>query len=130
MSAGRPRKFKTTKELEDAINKYFESAKPRYEEINGILTYIHNHPTMTGLALALGFESRQSLYDYGKNPKYSYIIKKAQLMIENSYELELTNPDKKPTGPIFVLKNMGWSDKQDIQITGSSDKEPVEIKWE
>jgi hypothetical protein len=68
--------------------------------------------TITGLALYLGFESRQSFYDYEKRDGYSYIIKRARMRVENAYEHRLDS--KNPTGPIFALKNMGWSDKQDI----------------
>lgn len=83
---------------------------------------IHSDPwpikyTMTGLALHLGFESRQSLYDYAKKEEFAYIIKNALLRIENQVEMEVRECDK-PTGAIFVLKNMGWSDKSEIEHKG------------
>ena len=65
-------------------------------------------PTMTGLAMYLGFESRQSLYDYGKKDGFSYPIKKALLQIENNYEKGLWGD--KVAGVVFALKNMGWAD--------------------
>lgn len=69
--------------------------------------------TITGLALYLGFESRQSLYDYEKNKEFSYIIKKAKFKVEHEYEKKLSYD--KCTGSVFALKNMGWSDRMDIQ---------------
>ena len=103
MAGGRPAHFDNAEELKIEVDKYFES-------INGI-----EHPTVTGLALYLGFESRQSVYDYEKNGEFSYIIKRARLMVENGYEKELRSD--KPTGAIFALKNMGWVDKQESTVT-------------
>jgi len=95
MKEGRPRIFETAEDLEKAIQAFFDSGEKR---------------TITGLALSIGFESRQSIYDYEKDGKFSYIIKKARLMVENAYEEMLF--DDKPTGAIFALKNMGWADSQ------------------
>jgi hypothetical protein len=67
----------------------------------------------------MGFASRQSLYDYGNKEDYSYIIKRAKVVIEMSYEQMLLT--KASTGAIFALKNMGWVDKQEREITGKID---------
>jgi hypothetical protein len=98
---GRPPKYNNAKELEDKINEYFEDCKK-----NKIF------PLITGLALHLGFESRQSFYDYEKHDEYSYIIKRARLKVESGYEAKLLSQNT--TGAIFGLKNMGWTDKQEI----------------
>lgn len=72
--------------------------------------------TMTGLALALGFDSRQSLYDYQKREEFSYVINKALLRIECQYEENLSGNNV--AGSIFVLKNMGWKDKTETELSG------------
>lgn len=100
--AGRPRIFNTTEELQTAIDKYFNEAEIK---------------TVTGLALHLGFESRQSFYDYEKNDEFSYIIKKARLEVETAYEERLSG--NSPTGAIFALKNMGWKDKTETEHSGN-----------
>jgi hypothetical protein len=66
--------------------------------------------------LFLGFDSRQSFYDYEKRDGFSYIIKKARLKVESHYEQCLQYGNV--TGAIFPLKNMGWSDKQEIEHSG------------
>ncbi|MCT4135053.1 hypothetical protein HZP67_09975 [Elizabethkingia anophelis] len=66
------------------------------------------NPTITGLAIFLGFESRQSLYDYSKKDGFAYSIKKALLHVENNYEKGLASD--KVAGFVFALKNMGWTD--------------------
>lgn len=104
---GKPPIFKSETELIEKIEQYF-------------LEY-GEKTTITGLCLFLGFESRQSFYDYEKNEKYSYIIKRARLMIENGYEIQAMD-SKTPTFQIFALKNMGWSDKQELDHTTQGDK--------
>lgn len=101
MAGGRPRKYNTAEELQEAIDAYFEETKD---------------VTITGLALFLGFESRQSLYDYAEQEQFSYIIKRAKFKVEHAYELRLINSSS-PTGAIFALKNMGWKDKTEREIT-------------
>lgn len=117
---GRPPKYTTAESLEQKISEYFESfideGEPEsIEELELIYTKKVKRPTVTGLALFLGFESKQSLRDYRKRPKFSALIKRALLVIEMCYEEMLET--KFSTGAIFALKNMGWSDKQEIDHT-------------
>lgn len=94
----------------------FESPEAMQEAITD---YIQTNPgklTITGLAYHLGFESRQSFYDYEKRDLFSYTIKRARMFIENEYEKLLISNNT--TGAIFALKNFGWTDKQDIEHSG------------
>lgn len=104
MAGGRPLTFSTAEELETACNEFVANNAGKL--------------TITGLAMWLGFESRQSLYDYEKREEFSYIIKKAKLAVENDYELSLRTISV--TGAIFALKNMGWQDKQQTELTGAN----------
>lgn len=74
-------------------------------------------PTYCGLAIALDYASRQSLWENSKadNP-ISLPIKKALLRIEDAYEQALAG--NACTGAIFALKNRGWKDKTETEITG------------
>ncbi len=72
--------------------------------------------TISGLCYHLGFESRQSFYDYEKKPEFAYTVKRARLFIEQIYEQNLHAGNC--TGSIFALKNMGWSDRQEIAHEG------------
>jgi len=133
---GRPPKYKTEDEMKEAIQEYMNSCKPEYltDPVTGeymldkgqAILLSMNKPTITGLALYLGFESRQSMYDYEKKDAFSYTIKRARLEIENSYEQDIRNPDLTPTGAIFALKNFGWSDKQEV-ISKTIDEDGEEI---
>ena len=100
---GRPPLFDSEEKLQLAIDEYFTNLDKE-------------EPTITGLALYLGFESRQSFYDYEKIDKFSYTIKRARLRIESNYEQWLFS--RNPTGSIFALKNLGWKDKTETEHSG------------
>ena len=102
--------FETPEELDRLVESYIESTD--------ILT-------MTGLALALGFCNRASIYDYEKRPEYSHTIKRAKMIVEQSYELSLRT--QYSSGSIFALKNMGWTDKQEVEQTTTIKNMPVEF---
>lgn len=120
MAGGRPRIYVSDEELEDTVNKYFihilgqkETKVDDKGNMREEWTRLPEPATITGLALYLGFESRQSIYDYEKEGQFSYIIKNARLRVECEYEKKLTTAQS-PTGAIFALKNMGWKDKQEL----------------
>lgn len=115
MRTGRPPKYETPEEMQSAIDAYFDGTDE--EKL-----------TLTGLAIALGFESRQSIYDYERHEGFSYTIKRARLRIENSYELALRNQGGGAN--IFALKNFGWKDAQDHTIvTENEDGERQPLRF-
>lgn len=111
MAAGRPIKYETPELMEQAISLYLQTCEAEKKK-----------PTITRLALALGFESRQSFYDYEEREGFSYIIKRARLEVEAGYEDGLR--ENNCTGSIFALKNMGWRDKTEVEQSGN-----LSITW-
>lgn len=109
---GRPSVFNSPDEMKIKIDEYFTDCPDKRKVVTKEGIVVMPSITITGLCLFLGFESRQSFYDYEKKPEFSYIIKKARLCVERYYEqgLQLSTP----TGSIFALKNMGWFDKSEI----------------
>lgn len=105
MKVGRPPEYETAEQLEQAIDAFLSDPDCDF--------------TITGLALSLGFCSRQSFYDYEEKPEFTYTIKKARLHIENAYERKLSG--KEVGGAIFALKNLGWKDKSEIDATVKHD---------
>lgn len=112
MPAGRPPKFNSVEDLQSEISDFFSKVT------EGQII------TISGLAYHLGFESRQSFYDYENNKQFSYTIKRARLYIESIYEARLF--ENANAGAIFALKNFGWSDKQEIDQKHSGG---VTVKW-
>lgn len=100
---GRPRKFTEVEVLQEKINQYFSTCDERKVKY-----------TVPGLALALGFVCRSSIWDYGKMPEFNYTIKRAMLKIEQQRAEDLLT-ESNPVGKIFDLKNnFKWKDQQDI----------------
>lgn len=119
-NSGAPPIFDSPEQLRDKAIEYFESLESELkitgEGVDEDIP-VPKSITITGLCLWLGFESRQSFYDYEKKPEFSYIIKRLRMVVENQYEERLNQHS--PTGAIFALKNMGWADKSEIIQTTS-----------
>jgi hypothetical protein len=119
MKIGRPLKFKTAKQLEDAGLAYFVQC-----QAGGIPL------TITGLALALN-TTRQTLLEYegeveGRvkaDPAFADAVKRLKTTVEN-YAEQAMFLNKNAAGPIFALKNFGWKDRQ--EVTGA-DGEPLNM---
>jgi hypothetical protein len=111
--AGRPLKYKTVEELEEAIDAYFQE-----NPIN---------PSVVELALHLGFSSRQSMYDYQGREEFSYTIKKAVSIVESIHEKRLF--ESSCTGSIFWLKNRGWNaeESKKVEHAGKMDFNGISI---
>lgn len=102
---GRPPLWTDPKVLQKLVDNYFETEK---------------NVTLSGLAEALDI-SRSSLYNYGEKDGFLDIIKKARRKVEKRYEEHLIYSNQ-PTGVIFALKNMGWSDKIETDLTSGGEK--------
>lgn len=123
---GRPAEYHSPEELQQAIDDYFKNGiRKKTVQTGPGKTIEIEVPTITGLAYHLGFQSRQSFYDYEKRPLFSYTIKRARLFIEKHYEEMLQAGN--PTGAIFALKNFDWKDKQDVQATTVVKDERIDL---
>lgn len=128
---GRPPMFKDKEELQKKVDQYFESIEPQFgtnEEGEVEMTKKGEPATITGLALFLGFESRQSIYDYQSSGEFAYTIARARLRVELAYEKALIEI-RNPSGAIFALKNMNWSDRTEHELTGKGG-ETIQIKMD
>lgn len=121
---GRPRIFETVDDLEQAVYDYF-FPWVHEETTTKVGTFvssekkrgINKKPSVTGLSLSLGFADKTTLYEYRDRPEFSYPIKTALTMIEQYHEEGLC--DNNVAGRIFALKNMGWKDKTETDLTGN-----------
>ena len=82
------------------------------------------HITWTGLALFMGFSSRQSIDEYQKYDGFSYSVKRAKAIVEQAYEDGLVSGSVPAAGAIFALKNFNWRDKQELDVTTRDDITP------
>lgn len=125
---GRPPKYKTVEEMQEKINKYFESCyrpvivfnkeKCKYETVTdnkGDIVKEQYRPfTVTGLADALDM-SRETLLRYSEKDEFSDTVLRAKRKCELYAEERLFDRDG-ANGAKFSLANnfSGWKDKQDI----------------
>ena len=87
-AGGRLPRYKTKEEIEEKIEAYFRSCEGEVllDENGNAVTdkggrpiLIHQRPpTVTGLALALGFTSRQALLNYQAKPEFVDTITRSQ----------------------------------------------------
>lgn len=122
---GRPPKFKSVKSMQKKIDKYFESCKgriltnkegePLLDKHGRVVIVDEKPPTITGLALALGFNSRQSLINYEDKEEFLDTITRAKAKVEQYTEERLFDKDG-ANGAKFSLANnfKGWKEKQQI----------------
>lgn len=137
-NGGRPPIYNNPEDLISACEEYFTYIEGEFEEqtikakdegsgkmITKKVKVWLRYPepaTITGLTLYIGFADRGTLDDYEKKDEFSHIIKKARKIVEYHYEIRLHGD--KNTGAIFALKNMGWSDKQELEHSGN-----MQMNW-
>ena len=130
---GRPPKFRTKEEIQEKIDAYFkecdgellldDDGEPVCAPKIG-LVYIKppKPPTVTGLALALGFASRQSLMEYQGKQEFADTITRAKSQIEAYTEGRLFDRDGVNGAKFSLINNFhGWGEKPEQEpSTGSN----------
>ena len=116
---GRPPIYKTVNEIEEKIDTYFKKCEGEIlKDDNGktVLNKFGNPvvvnrkpPTVTGLALALGFTNRLDLLRYQGKEEFCNTITRAKSMVEQYAEERLFDRDGS-NGAQFSLRNnfKGW----------------------
>lgn len=126
---GRPPKYKSKEEIEKLIENYFrecegipffdDSGKP-LRTSKGYIVYekFPKPPTVSGLAYALGFASRQALINYQGKREFNDTITRAKLYIETHTEERLFDRDGVQGAKFSLINNFkGWSEhpKEDAE---------------
>ena len=121
---GNKPKYKTPEEMQEKIDQYFADCE-------GTLLVDHNGdpiidrwgnpvylnkrpPTITGLALALGFKTRTALQIYKAKKEFTDTVLVAKSRVEKYYEEQLTSRDGS-RGAMFNLQRnfRGWQGEQE-----------------
>lgn len=121
-SVGRPPKYTSKEEIEGLIEKYFEECegKPLLDDKGNALTDKYGRPiivgrkppTVTGLALALGFTTRQGLLNYQGKKEFLDTITRAKSLVEKYTEERLFDRDGVQGAKFSLINNFkGWSEK-------------------
>lgn len=118
MPAGAPRKWKSVKAMQAAIDAYFKACEGEpfigddgcaVRDKYGIPIIINaKPPTITGLALALGFTGRQALIDYQARPEFADTVTRAKARCEEYAEARLYDRDGANGAKFSLSCNFGW----------------------
>ena len=126
---GRPPKYRTAAALQEGIDTYFRSCQgevlrdgvgaPVLDKYGQPVMVGAKPPTVTGLALALCFASRQALLNYQGRPHFNDAITRAKSRVEEYTEGRLFDRDG-ARGAQFSLKNNfpGWRDNAEGRSEG------------
>jgi hypothetical protein len=137
-AGGRPPFYKSVEEMQAKIDEYFIKSKGEYltDEngeivvVKGNVVIVDSYPlTVTGLALALGFLSRQALLNYQEKTEFHDAITRAKLVIEDYANKRLYDKDG-VQGAKFTLTNNfeGYKEKQDIEHSGTLQMPVIKIE--
>lgn len=130
----RPLKYKTVQELQSVIDDYFkacegevlkdEDGQPIFNKFGQPVIINQKPPTVTGLALALGFTSRQALLNYQAKKQFVDTVTRAKSFCEAYAESRLFDRDG-AMGAKFSLANnfKGWSEKTQSEESTSGQLE-------
>lgn len=138
-SRGRPPKYKNREEIEQLIETYFKRCEGKPLVIDGTpimkndgmpIILDRHPPTITGLALALGFTSRQALLNYQGKKEFFDTITRAKSRIEMYTEERLFDKDGVNGAKFSLINNFAnWREKQEI-TANVTEKSVVNIDLE
>ena len=83
-------------------------------------------PTITGLALFLGFNSLKDFEVFERKKQYAAILKRGRLLIEAAYEKKLHQ--QPASGAIFALKSMGWNEQPEVRTPGKRESKSLKVE--
>lgn len=127
---GRKPRYISASQIEGLIDAYFEECKGEVLKDKDGEIMLNKHgepivlnampPTVTGLALALGFTSRQNMLEYQGKKEFTDTITRAKSFCEKYAESRLFDRDG-ARGAEFSLKcNFRWRETADDQAIGES----------
>lgn len=134
---GRPPTYKCKEEIEGKIEAYFKecegemlknaAGEPVLNKWGNPVIINQRPPTVTGLALALGFSTRMALLSYQGKEEFADTILRAKARIEEYTEQRLFDRDG-TNGAQFSLRNnfKGWNDRTQSELDEREQKARIE----
>ncbi|MEI3082612.1 MAG: terminase small subunit [Oscillospiraceae bacterium] len=132
-------KYESVEQIERLIEAYFESCKGEilrdkdgdivFNQKDGTPVWVNRKPpTIPGLALALGFSSRQSLYNYKARKEFMDTISRAQTRVEQYTAERLFDRDSQ-RGAQFALE-YGFRYRRDAEGEKKDESQRITMEAE
>lgn len=134
---GRPPTYKCKEEIVDKIEAYFKECEgevlrnandePVLNKFGEPVYINQKPPTVTGLALALGFSTRMALLSYQGKEEFTDTILRAKARVEEYAEQRLYDRDGS-NGAQFSLRNnfSGWNERQKNKLDEQEQKARIQ----
>lgn len=131
---GRPPKYEHKEEIEGLIEEYFkkcegeilkdEEGEVIFDKFGNPVIVGARPPTVTGLALALGFSTRLSLLNYQGKKEFMNTITRAKSMVEAYAEERLFDKDGSNGARFSLINNFrGWTEKPQTDLDEQEQEE-------
>ena len=135
--AGHPPKYATVEEMQAVIDQYFEDCKgepiigddgmPILDKFGQPFIIHQRPPTVTGLAIALGFTSRQALLNYQAKKEFVDTVTRAKSRCEEYAESRLYDKDGANGAKFSLGCNFGWREVNETKISTDSFKVVIDV---
>ena len=131
-SNGSKPKYTDPEEMRVKIDAYFKECEgkalvdhmgdPVLDRWGSPIIYGAKPPTITGLALALGFKTRTSLIKYQNKKEFNDLILEAKSRVEEYCERQLFTRDGAKGAQFSLMHNFGWKNPADEEESGPAVK--------
>ena len=134
---GRPPKYEHKEEIEGLIEEYFkkcegeilkdEEGEVIFDKFGNPVIVGARPPTVTGLALALGFSTRLSLLNYQGKKEFMNTITRAKSMVEAYAEERLFDKDGSNGARFSLINNFrGGTEKPQTDLDEQEQEERIQ----
>lgn len=134
---GRPPKYEHKEEIEELIEEYFKKCEGKvlkdeegeivFDKSGNPVIVGAKPPTVTGLALALGFSTRLSLLNYQGKKEFMNTITRAKSRVEEYAEERLFDKDGTNGARFSLINNFrGWTEKPLTELDEQEQEERIQ----
>lgn len=134
---GRPPTYEHKEEIEELIEEYFKKCEGKvlkdeegeivFDKSGNPVIVGAKPPTVTGLALALGFSTRSSLLNYQGKKEFMNTITRAKSRVEEYAEERLFDKDGTNGARFSLINNFrGWTEKPLTELDEQEQEERIQ----
>ena len=127
---GKPLIYETPEKLQAAVDRYFiycQGEKALDNEGNPIITkygFLYSRdpipPTVEGMCVYIGFNAKQTWYNYAEREEYIDVVTRARLKFEQYNTESLYDRDRFKGAERTLVHHYGWEPANQIQITNNT----------